>query len=258
MSDPKTVIHSGLLASVGIPHGFYTRSLGVEPRQLDRMAAAWDSSEIQDSQREAVKIVLNDLKARTLSLPLQVHGTGIWLPEGKTKSPLVRGPEADAAVSTGGGMAVGVITADCLPILVASRDGRIVAAVHGGWRSLYDSILQGSIQKICEVADKKPGELLGVIGPSIASCCYEVGDELVEKFRNRFEEFTGLVRRDGEKKFLSLQSLARQQMIQSGLDEGGIEDLGACTGCRKESFFSYRKEKGTRFRQISAILPKTE
>lgn len=258
MPEPGSVLFSRLLQGAGIPHGFFTRQQGVTPRHLDRMAAWRSDPKIKKSNRTAVEEVLTFLAANTLALPKQVHGTRTWIAPARTAPPLIRGPEADAAISRSTETAVGIITADCVPILMASRDGSMVAAVHGGWRGLFDRIVEVVLQEIRRQAGLFPRDVIGVIGPSIGSCCYEVREDLAQKFQKRFPGYGQIVRQEESKVYLSLQEVARQQMMDAGMDETAVEEMGHCTGCGTDRFFSYRKEKGTNFRQISAIAPKTE
>jgi polyphenol oxidase len=151
---------------------------------------------------------------------------------------------------------IGIATADCLPILLARKDGSKVSAIHGGWRGIYEGILT-RLQETLHQENDKPGDWVAVIGPSNRACCYEVEEVLVQKFRERFpeiseEDLTPDYRR------LDLARIAEVKLKQIGISD--VEVLPYCTFCHllpnaegiRYSFHSYRREKGT-LRQHSVI-----
>jgi len=88
--------------------------------------------------------------------------------------------EGDAAITSLPGIAVGIQTADCVPILIADKNALVVAAVHAGWRGIASRIAYKTVKKIVEAYSISPADLIAAIGPHSAVCCYEVGEEVVE------------------------------------------------------------------------------
>ncbi len=159
----------------------------------------------------------------------QVHGDcviGVITPPDET-NPLEL--TADCVVTTTPGLAPTVITADCLPIVIASNSA--VAAVHAGWRGL-DAGLIG--KAVAAVRERGAGVLNAAIGPGAGVCCYEVGDDLHRRFNTHCQDF-----RSGRN--LDLKAIARVQLMEAGVAR--IHDTEMCTICGDpELTFSYRRE----------------
>ena len=197
--------------------------------------------------------ILEMLEAQMLALPVQVHEDQIWQVDEPERISVSRGPKADVALTQNSKVGVGVLTADCVPILIASTDGKIVAAVHGGWRGLYAGIVSTTIQRICVLAQTHPANLLVSVGPAIGQAAFEVDLELAERFENRYPDYQPHVRKTKEKAYLSLADMARQQALDSGVIKTRSEILRYCTHERSDLFYSYRRTSGCAGRQLSAI-----
>ena len=159
-------------------------------------------------------------------------------------------PEGDAAVTELRGVVLAVQTADCVPLLIADRAGRVVAAVHAGWRGTAARIAQRAIESLVESYRVEPSDLTAAIGPHNAVCCYEVGEDVVEAVRDP-ETF---VRKPGWTKPHFDQALAnKRQLLQAGVPENHIIVSNLCTQCRADLFFSYRREGRQAGRLLSVI-----
>ena len=149
----------------------------------------------------------------------------------------VRGNPGDGLWTDTPGEPLLVFTADCLPIAVARTDGErpAIAALHVGWRGLIDGIVEAG------AAALGPTPLAAVIGPGIGPCCYEVGEEVAQPFRERFGN--GIV----SNKHLDLWSAAEQALRAAGVTT--VSRLDLCTACNPELFFSHRRDGGHTGRQ---------
>jgi YfiH family protein len=155
--------------------------------------------------------------------------------------------EADALLTTEPGWAVAVRTADCVPILLADRERRGVAAVHAGWRGSAARIGEHAVHALCEACGAEPSDLLAVIGPHIQACCYEVDDPV----RDQIGEHSVFVFADRPGHYrLDLQRLNRLQLGRAGVRT--IASVGGCTSCDAERYASYRRD-GMAGRMISYI-----
>jgi len=169
-----------------------------------------------------------------LARAVQVHGTSlIEVP------PLAPERRADALWTRAPGVAVCVKTADCVPILLADVRGRAVAAVHAGWRGSASGIAQSTVQQLSAALEASSDDFVGVIGPHIGPCCYEV-DAPVRNAIKREEVF-----RPGASPGhyqLDLFELNRFQLLESGLRSDRIFRVGGCTACDPRLYASYRRE----------------
>jgi YfiH family protein len=168
----------------------------------------------------------------------QVHSARVL-----TSSEAVGRPDADALITNTPGVIIGVKTADCVPVLLADPVHRAVAAVHAGWRGTAASIVQAAIRRMSQEYGTRPEDLHAMIGPSIGSCCYEVGPEVAAEFGIRV---LSRVR-------LDLWQLNRKQLEAAGLNPANIELLEECTRCDAERYHSYRRDGAAAGRMLSWI-----
>jgi YfiH family protein len=158
--------------------------------------------------------------------------------------------EGDAAVTAVRGAVLSVQTADCVPILIADRGARIVAAIHAGWRGTAAHIAQRTVEFIAKRYSVPPSYLTAVIGPHNAVCCYEVGEDVIEAIQDS-DVFVN--RPDWPRPHFN-QALANQnQLIEAGIPETRIVLSTLCTQCRADLFFSYRREGKLAGRMLSII-----
>ncbi len=146
--------------------------------------------------------------------------------------------EADAFHTAQAHIPVSVITADCVPLLLARRDGRRIAAVHAGWRGLHDGI----IPQVLAQLEAGRGDWVAAIGPTICAACYEVSEALALQFAERFAVHGDSV--VPTHRHLDLRALACHQLGQGGV--AAIDDVGGCTCCTRGSdggfvYRSYRR-----------------
>jgi len=164
----------------------------------------------------------------------QVHGTVVI--EAATATPET---EADGLVTRAAGAVCGVLTADCLPVLLADRAGMTVGIAHAGWRGLA----AGIIENVVRAMDVVPSELVAYIGPGIGPRRYEVGEEVRQAFVSKEPDAAAaFVSRQNGKYLADLHRLARQRLAAAGVDE--VHGAGECT-VSDERFFSFRRNRVT-------------
>src|SRR5262249_22524808 len=156
---------------------------------------------------------------------------------------------ADGFHTSTTGIPASVITADCIPLLLARRDGSQVAAVHAGWRGLYDGIIPEALAALGAAA-----ELVAAVGPTICAACYEVSEDLPEDFAR---QFAALPRERvlPSYRHLDLRAVAEHQLRAAGVRE--IEHVGGCTCCARDadSQYLYRSyRRGDRGSQMHSGL----
>jgi YfiH family protein len=180
-----------------------------------------------------------------LDVPRQVHGRRVL-----TASTGER-PEADGLVTATPGRLVGIVTADCIPVLLVGREARVAAAVHAGWRGAAAGVLDAAIAEM-GVRGAEPRQLEAAIGPGVGGCCYEVGREVRDAFAARSGNTTAAAWTvsAGSKYRLDLR-----RAVALLLDTAGVRStivLGPCTACTP-SYCSYRREGSGVGRQLSFV-----
>ena len=162
--------------------------------------------------------------------------------------------EGDALVTNLKNVPLLIFTADCVPISIIDNVNKAIGLVHAGWRGTYEQISMKTIEKMQELYNSKPEDLVCIIGPSIGPCCYEVSKDLIDKFVDRFEKTTdNIYESHDESVFLNLWSVNKSILKNSGVKEENIHDMNLCTSCRSDEFYSYRKDDKTLGR-IGTIL----
>lgn len=185
--------------------------------------------------------------------PVQVHGTDVVAAEGRSGRPL---GEADGVVADTPGLAVAIVTADCVPILLADPGARAVAAVHAGWRGLAAGVVESGVAAL-RARGAEPVSLRAAIGPHIRSRCYEVDEPVIAGLRARFgdgvEEALSPTR--PHHALLDLAVLVVAELRRAGLSEQHIGmSVAACTRCDSGRFHSYRRDGARAGRMLHWIV----
>ena len=143
------------------------------------------------------------------------------------------------------GLALTVVTADCVPVLIGA--GERLAAVHAGWRGLAGSILAATLDRL-----EGAGSVTAWIGPAIGSCCYEVGEEVAERVLAASSNRRDLITEGPRgRPHLDLVGAARAQLAAGGVEN--VHAVGVCTKCDDERLWSYRREGKAAGRNVSAV-----
>ena len=235
----------------GFVNGFSTRLGGVSAMPSDALSLAGfndDAAEnILENRRRFLKLFPGDWE---LGGCWQVHGADVRVVHTREEAKPAENQQGDTIfcdviVSDAKGVLAGVKTADCVPILLGDPVTGAFAAVHAGWRGTLATAVLAGVERLAKEYDANPESLRVAIGASAGPCCYEVGSEVIEAFKNRFP--------DGEKLFtptrpghamVDLLQANRAQLESAGVLPERIHIAPICTMCRTDLFFSYRKEKG--------------
>jgi YfiH family protein len=191
----------------------------------------------------------------------------------------------DAAVTDSPGLLLAVQVADCLPILLADPEQRVVAAVHAGWRGTVQRIAEKTVGRMQLEFGCRAKNMLAAMGPGIDPCCYRVGAEVVDAFESQFDYAEKIIRRvkaspsevhwqqpvfspapnrerrprpaltsaSAERLYLDLVEANRRQLRDAGAKAGHIWVSELCTACRTDLLFSHRAEEGRTGRMMGAI-----
>jgi YfiH family protein len=234
----------------GFTNAFSTRLGGVSPMPNDALNLAGfnedDAENIYENRRRFLKLFEGDW---TLTGCWQVHSADVRIvhnrQEAKQKLGVLGDDQyCDALVSNTPQILLMVKTADCVPVLIADHKTGAFAAVHAGWRGTSQSIVLNAIKQLQSEYGARAEDLRAAIGPAANDCCYEVGREVIDQFKERFpgSEHLFTATRDGHAR-IDLQTANRDQLAGAGVSPERIHIAPLCTMDRTDLFFSYRREK---------------
>jgi YfiH family protein len=237
----------------GLLHGFMGRRGG---KSIGPFAGLNMSYRVSDDPKVVsqnvcdMKLAVGIHDGRIVTMK-QVHGD--YIVEVKDKN-LKEAGEADGMITAGTDVYLGVLTADCVPILFVVPNRKMVAAVHAGWRGTLAGIAERGVRLFTDQHGVAADEVEVALGPSIGACCYEVKDDVAGPLLKRWDGIAqaSIQKRDG-KTYLDLRLLNRSVLAQAGILETNIFQVGPCTSCSPDDFFSYRRERSETGRQISFI-----
>jgi len=228
------------LALTGIRHGFFTRAGGVSSglyASLNGGVGSRDDAGKVLENRARMAAALG-VEPRRLLTAYQTHSPNVVVAEAPWTTE--NRPRADAIVTRMRALAIGVTTADCGPVLFAEPRAGVIGAAHAGWRGALTGVIEATIAAM-ERLGAAQRQIRAAIGPMIRQGNYEVGPDLVERFRAddpASSRFFGPARRDGHAMF-DLAGYIAARLKRAGITE--VEDVGLCTYADPEQFFSYRR-----------------
>lgn len=234
---------SSKLEAAGWVHGFTTRAGGVSTGRYAtlNMSEKWgdDPQAVVTNRRRVADEA--GFEIDTLVIVRQVHGADVVRAVERTST-----SAADAvwAERGDGPIVVGVLTADCVPILIGDEDGRLACAVHSGWRGTVANVVGAAVAKLVEHG-AVPSRLIAAIGPCIEVDAFEVGPEVAQAFEPRF------VRTDKPKPHVDLVAVVGEQLRRAGV--AMVERVGGCTHAHPDRYFSYRRDGANIGQQLSFI-----
>ncbi len=238
------------LEAAGFMNGFSTRLGGVSPMPQAALNLAGfneDTAEnILENRRRFLKLFPGTW---SLAGCWQMHGTDVRVVESVAEAKPAENSQGDtiycdAIVSDAAQVLAGVKTADCVPILFGDPRTGSFAAVHAGWRGTFAGIAFYAIERLTKEYGVKPEDLRVAIGPAAGPCCYEVGAEVIDGFRERFTyaEELFIPTRVGHAR-IDLLKGNQIQLSAAGVPVNQIHTAPLCTMTRTDLFFSYRREK---------------
>jgi YfiH family protein len=238
-----------------IAHGFFTRKGGVSRgiyASLNCGPGSRDDPASVGENRARVAAYLGTRAANLVSAH-QVHGTTALIVN--EPWPADKRPQADALVTATRGVALGVLTADCAPVLFAEPQARVIAAVHAGWRGALAGVVEATLGAL-ESLGAERRHICAAVGPCIGQEAYEVGPEFEAEFLRQDPESTRFFARAGVRPHFDLSGYVVHRLRRAGIVAAGSVD--ACCYTRGEDFFSYRRTcalaEPDYGRQISAIV----
>ena len=237
----------------GLLHGFLGRRGG---KSVGRYAGLNVSYRVGDDNKVVsqnvcdVKLAMGIHDGKIVTMQ-QVHGDNLIE---VTDKQMKEAGAADALVTAENGVFLGVLTADCVPLLFIAPKQRLAAAVHAGWRGTLAGIASKTVDDFMSRYGVAAGDLEVALGPSIGVCCYEVNDDVATPLMKKWGALTtpSIAMKDG-KPHINLSRLNRDILRAAGVPGTQLFQIGPCTSCAAEEFFSYRREGGETGRQIGVV-----
>lgn len=262
VKDGVRIYVSPLLQAAGVPHAFSTRVGGVSAAPFDSMnlgnpngcALQDPAPNIAENYRRLQAAIRREPNRHCYTH--QVHGGEVVIV--RPDESFDNNPKADALATADATRILSVRVADCVPVLLASRDGRVVAAAHAGWRGVIARVVPNAIAAMCDIAGGlAPADVIAAIGPSIGPDEFEVGPEVLAEFERDFRAAPPLKRYDdgSGKGTVDLREALRQQLVTLGVPDSQIDTTDRCTVRDREEFFSHRRDNGVTGRMAALIAP---
>lgn len=260
-----TVVQSQLLnAPDGIVHAFSTRRGGVSRAPFATLNLGQSVGDEPAAVEENRRRFFGAFRIRSAAIvrAWQAHGDGVLrVDEGVVRRagfPVCLMDERakfDALITRLPGLALVVSTADCLPILIHDPVRRAVAAIHAGWRGTAKRIPARALDAMRDAYGTDPADCRATIGPGIRGCCFEVDAAVTDAMASALPDWERYAEtsRPGHW-LLDLVEVNRAVLEAAGVCADRIEDVGLCTSCRTDLFFSHRADKGRTGRMMNFIL----
>jgi YfiH family protein len=244
---------SAKIASAVVDHGFYGRKYGKSVGFYASLNCSMFVGDNDSSVSQNLDIVKNEFQCKKLITLQQVH-SNLCVTVGLLTLSMI---EADAMVTAESGVAIGVLTADCAPILFMDIENPIVGAAHAGWRGAVAGIIEATIEKMTKLGSKA-SNIVAVIGPCIHRNSYEINND----FRRNFNDGDDCFSEMNHEIHFDLPKYCYRRLIKAGLDVDNLDVTAIDTYADPENYFSYRfamkNTSGICGRNISVICLRTE
>lgn len=222
------------------PHGFFTRRGGASKGHYAELNCALrgrdDRAVVEANRRAAVEAI--GLDVGSLATGIQSHSATALEANSGTVGVM---PSADALATSAPGIAVGVLTADCQPVLLSDPSAGVVAAAHAGWRGALNGIIESTVLRMVGLGAQRQ-RIRAVIGPSISMPNYEVGEEFQAEFLAKDKSFNSFFGRDSSSRLrFDLPAFGLEMLRRSGV--GSAAWTGHCTYADDARFFSHRRSR---------------
>lgn len=255
----RSALLGDLSAETPISHGFFSRTGGVSQGLYRGLNVGLGSSDHRPDVMENRSRVSGwfDLGVDRLVTVHQIHSPHVHIATLENRS---ERPKADALVTNVPGLLIGVLTADCGPVLFADPEAAVIGAAHAGWRGAFDGVLESTVTAMMGLG-ARPERIVAVLGPSISQANYEVGPEFVDRFIDT-DAANDVYFRASDKPghaLFDLRQLTVDRLHRAGLKADMLSD---CTYADEEAWYSYRRathrNEPDYGRQISAITIKED
>jgi hypothetical protein len=238
--------------------GFTTRNGGSSRSPFNSLNLGLGSGD-QLSQVEANRTAVArafDLEPHLLLTVNQVHGSEILvIDQPNPEVSHFQRVNSDAIITNQRNILIGILVADCFPVILYDQKKHIAGVVHLGWRGTAAGLLERTVHAMCEIFGCRPTDLCAAIGPGIAAHSYEVDRPVRDAFRQGTGQWKRIAKETSLGHWqLDLQKSCLLQCDAAGIERTAVDMVKECTCCHKETFFSYRRDNGMTGRQMGFAL----
>ncbi len=253
-SAPPALKVDAWAAIPGLVHGFYGRKGGVSRGPLAGLNLSDKVGDAPETVARNWRLITDPLASTRIARMTQVHGAQIARVSRRECAKKVNDlGEYDGLLTGDTGVALTVMTADCVPILMVAPAHRAAMALHAGWRGTLSGIAATGLATAKSALGIAAHEWEAALGPAIDGCCYEVTADIGAKFENHWGSMPDAWRPEGQHGQLDLRRVNARILAQSGVPINAIHAVGPCTACAHERYFSHRASHGKAGRQASLI-----
>jgi polyphenol oxidase len=245
------------LESAGFLNAFSTRMGGTSAFASDALNLAYFKGDEKENVAENRRRFLKAIGAEdaTIVTARQTHSTErcfIQTPQEAHGSQ----PACDAMTTHLSGVLLAIQTADCLPVLIADTQSGVMAAIHAGWRGTAGRITERTVADLMLKHGANPRNSIAALGPTACAMCYEVGEDVIERYKMEFGYWRNLLVnfKEGGKAHLDIRAANIQQLAFCGFTEDRIHVADYCTMHQNEMFFSYRREANGQPSKVGRLL----
>src|SRR6266404_1683594 len=233
------------LESAGFINAFSTRSGGLSAFPSNSLSLAYFKGDQQENVAENRRRFLKAIGSEDAAVVTarQTHSTERCVIESPEQANGPQ-PDCDALITRLPDLLIGIQTADCLPVLIADTKTGTIAAIHAGWRGTAGRITERTIADMMMLHGVNPRDCIAALGPAACVECYEVGEDVIERYKSEFGYWRNLLVnfKENGKAHLDVRAANVQQLRFCGFDEDQIHVADYCTMHQNELFFSYRRE----------------
>lgn len=246
-----------LLRAAGFEHGFFGRIGGYSQGSYESLNCSFSVGDEPSCVSENLERIAGHfgLPIERLVTVSQVHGSRVIDVSDEAASARIQKLEADALVSACGNVALGIRTADCVPVLVGCRATGAAAAIHAGWRGLVAGVIPNAIARLIAMGSKAE-TIVAAIGPHIGVGAFEVSEDVAARLAEVGSTNDAVAWDLGPRPHVHLGRLAISQLKTAGLRPEQIDLLEQCTYSEPNNFFSFRRDGAQSGRQLSVIRPR--
>lgn len=223
----------------------FTRHGGVSPKPYDSLNMSFNVGDHPKNVTQNRELVKKALGASECLFLEQVHGHEIVSVNERNITEIITDPpKADGFITKMKEIALGILTADCVPVLLYDPKKQVIGIVHAGWRGTVAKIGQKAVKTMQNIHNSDPGDIIACIAPSISPKAYSIGDEVIKAMNNAFPGNPELILQHSGNPKCDLWNANKIQLLEAGVNPKHIELANICTFNNTNLFYSHRQSGG--------------